>query len=371
MSREVDRLVSGLGRYRLATGARTQAQHRRRLDIVDRLIGWGHRETLVALRDGRLTWFDLEHADLHGRLRELPHTLALRRPWWEAAEAVFGGEAEAGNPTAIRYLVSFRQLLRDEPSLAGRTVEALLDYDWRTVARGWARSGSDWNHLRRAISRLVSRLTYKGHPLWAMTRDRFPVLPEAVRKPEVSIEQCAELCRVSPVGVGTVIGSLVLTGLRRGEWFRWVQVPVLRAVPPAVALEVRGGKNRWAHRSLVVAGRWSSVLRTAASAGVSEGTLREELRRSSAVVGITPLRLHDLRHLTGQYAARAGIPEPVIGSYLGHSPRRRAMQAGAQTPIYTHQEWTAEDAERYARFLEPLGRVLGVVQGIGRIGRRA
>lgn len=330
---EVNRNIPGLpGLFRLPTGAKSAAEHALRLALVEKLVRAGQLDTLLALQEKALSWNDLLEADREGALHHALDRLQLRRPLWAAVESRW---PEPGTSTTRRYRVSFRKLatmgLRELGPRA--RVSDLARVDWAALCRRWPGSPSDWNHVRRAVSRLFTELLYKGHPVWARLRSQFPILAEVEREPDVEVEQLAAFLAAQPDWCRDLTVTLVVTGLRTGELFR----------PPTLGsyvVRVTAGKGRLRKRLVHVdPTAWPFVRRAVADiqAGRSYEAYRYAFDQARAAVGLDDLTRHDLRHVAGQLLEAAGMRLTEIQQILGHTDvkmsaryaRRRVTKRGA------------------------------------------
>lgn len=229
------------------------------------------------------------------------------------------------------------------------TVSDLARVDWQALFDRWPDSGSDWNHVRRAVSRLLSTLL--GHPHHPTRLDiigKIPLADEEERVPELTVEQFWKIVEATPEHARPCYVILAATGMRLGEYLRCTTEHL---VPAKSAIRVPGTKtkrsrrvvelgpeawpwveagvpsplkSRWIHiywwRACVALGfgRYEQVIKDGVPQ-VKAITREDGKREEQPVVRYTGLRLHDLRHVTGQVATDEGATTAQVGDALGHS----------------------------------------------------
>ena len=282
--------------------------------------------------------------------------------------------------TQARYAKSLRKLRRVATTAlpADALVSDLARVDWPALQARWmgggtvGSSGSDWNHLRRAVSRFLSTLL--GHPHHA-TRlaimAQLPVAAEEERVPELTVDEFWALVAAVPAHARPCYVVLAVTMMRLGEYLRCTEahlVPAKHAVRvpgtkstrskrvvevgPAAWPWVEAGipsplQSRWMHlyfwRACVALGhgRYEPVLDAAGEpvlkTVVERGPDGQPRRTQVPRVRYTGLRLHDLRHVGAQVATDEGTTGAQLMDALGHSDpkitaryarRRHAAVAG-------------------------------------------
>lgn len=229
------------------------------------------------------------------------------------------------------------------------TVSDLARIDWEGLFHRWPDSGSDWNHMRRAVSRLLSTLLgHPHHPARLDIMGKIPLGDEEERVPELTIEQFWQLVEATPEHARPCYVVLAATGMRLGEYLRCTPEHLL---PARFAIRVPGTKTkrskrvvelgpkawpwieagipsplktRWIHiywwRACVALGfgRYEQVTKNGV-AQVKAVTRKDGMREERPVMRYTGLRLHDLRHVTGQVATDEGATTAQVGDALGHS----------------------------------------------------
>ena len=138
---------------------------------------------------------------------------------------------------------------------------------------------------------------------------------------------------------------LVLTGMRVSEYLNTTR---FNLKPEIHAIDVAGTKTAGSSAPVyVAASQWKHVLaaipcplgdvRPVPEAGVQYDPRYKRLRRiwtdATKAAGLS-VRLHDLRHCTGQWSVNAGVPEAKVQAALRHATpgmtRRYTMQHDRQ-----------------------------------------
>ncbi len=188
---EVRRRFRGLDKpLRKSTGTPDKKKHRQRVALLEKLEKLEQFELLRAFQNDELTIEDLIEADARGRLGQGIDGVKLAANLWDAVEEILPrmGKAPA---TRHRYQKSFKALQRKAAKQLPDTarVSDLERLDLEELKKEWGASGTDWMHLRRAISRFLSRYLDLYHPFRRRVMKDFPTARENKRKPNVSIEQ--------------------------------------------------------------------------------------------------------------------------------------------------------------------------------------
>lgn len=353
----IDRQISALGgHFRLDTGARSKREHAHRVRLFDTLLErYGALDTIRALQNGTLSWADVLQADREGRLGLMAAELQLRRPLWEAVASVFPTE---GSPTVQRYRRSMDRLRLFGLLAPSAKVVDLALVDWKLLAHRWGASGTDWNHLRRAVSRLITLLSHADHSLWVGMRASIPIQPEHVRMPTQTQADVLRVLRACDEDAAALLRTFLLTGLRGlSELFKRKAV---RFEAPAVQVSL--SKTRWGKREILVDPRgWETVKHGLRAASIGYWSFIYRLDVACNLAQVRALTPHALRHLAGQTLDRAGIPYGVQQSFLGHRP-------ASETHKYTAAPFTAEHA---AKLYDAYGPVFPPTSGVVSIRRKA
>jgi integrase len=260
---------------------------------------------------------------------------------WEAidewADTHCGAEA-----TCQRYRSSFNILQERGVLSRSATIADLAQVDWRTLAAEWPNSGSDFNHLRRAVSKFLSdTLGDLYHPFRRSVIKKIPKRLEQKRVPDLppavfwkAVERSAEWAQ--PIFV-----TLVASGMRVGEYLRCEEIHLL---PHTHSIRVPGTKTEGSADVIRIDERlWPWITRAipcplgappAEWRGVQRDSrykrLLKEWKRVCEAEGVSDPRLHDLRHCTGQWLCSEGVPEARLQAALRHATpsmtRRYSMQ---------------------------------------------
>jgi integrase len=235
--------------------------------LLTTLARGGHVDVLRAVRDGTLTLLDLAGADALGRLRfaladrleaeraaqasaeaaaaPLPPD-PLDRPLWATAldEVIPGMDYESCGPeTKGRYATSIKSLRDREVDFLppSATFRDLLKVDWKTLKTEWNRSAADWNHLRRALSAVLTTLLgFPSHEFRERLMQLVPLRRERARVPRITPELFWQIYDCMPEHARIAIVVLAATGLRVGEYGRLERADLF---PERFELHVPGTKT--------------------------------------------------------------------------------------------------------------------------------
>jgi len=315
----IRRRLARLGIPQLDINARTRVAkvYAARAGVVDQLIADSQVEVLRALASGALAIEVVaSYVREHGAGGSgLAAQVRLASGLWDALEDTLPhmGASEA---TRARYTLSRDQLNRRLP--AGATVRDLLTVDWVTMRAAWTTSASDWMHLRRMLSRFLSvYLGGKHHPVRHEVLARIPRAAEVERVTELSPAQFHRLVEAARPDLRAPLWTLVLTGMRMGEYLRCDREHLR---PAQYGVMVPGSKTAAATALVRVApALWHWI-----DAGVPSPLQYKAFRAAfkaalkAASLPITT-RLHDLRHAHGQWAVQAGAPEAMVQVSLRHT----------------------------------------------------
>jgi len=218
---------------------------------------------------------------------------------------------------------------------------------WPELAAHWSkdRSGSDWNHVRRGVSRFLTiALGDKYHPFRREVVARIPIQREKVRVPDLTPSVFWEIIGKVREDVRPAFVTLVATGLRVGEYLRLTEED-LRPLTRRIVVPIEG---KTGERIVPVAEElWNWV-----SAGVPSPLgyrrLWQHWHDACQAVGLPGLVIHDLRHCAGQWAHEAGVSLAMVKSLLGHSTI-------TMTERYARTQDAGLAASAVARALNPKG----------------
>jgi integrase len=318
-SLRIRRRLSRLGIPVLDINARTRSkkvQHARER-LVDQLVADSQVDVLRALAAGTLAIEAVEaHVREHGASGSgLAAQIRLGVTLWTALEDTLP-HMGASDATRSRYTVSRDQLRKRLP--AGTLVRDLLTVDWAAMKAAWTTSAADWMHVRRMLSRFLSvYLGSKTHPVREQMLARIPRAVEVERTTELTPAEFHRLVGVIREDLRAPLWTLVLTGMRMGEYLRCT-VGDLR--PSLCAVLVPGSKTA-AATGLVYVDKedWHWI-----EAGIPSPVqykafwLAFKAALKAADLPATT-RLHDLRHAHGQWAVQGGAPEAMVQVSLRHT----------------------------------------------------
>ena len=173
-------------------------------------------------------------------------------------------------------------------------------------------------HVRRLLSRFLSLyLQSKTHPVREEILSKIPRAVEVERTTELTPAEFHALVAAAREDLKAPLWTLVLTGMRMGEYLRCT-VDDLR--PARCAVRVPGSKTA-ASTGLVFVDPddWHWI-----EAGIPSPLQYKAFRlafkaalEAAELPGTT--RLHDLRHAHGQWAVQGGAPEAMVQVSLRHT----------------------------------------------------
>lgn len=318
-SYRIDRYFKGVGRIALASGTGDKRKFKKLDVMLTELFEDGHVDLLKAIRDRRISVQEVYQARRSGSLSYLAEGLPLLRPLWEAVDEWVPGSATAPK-SRKRYETSWKALQRHGQISANALVADLEHVDWRALRQAWPNSAEDWNRMRSAVSRFLTMLLGdKYHPFRrkVIHPDRFPRAKESPgRVPDLPpaafwqfVDHCDERIQASVV-------CMAVTGLRLGEYLALEPehlMPLTRGIKvPGTKTELSGDVIRVGDAS------WKWV-EAAVPSPLREKWLRIHFKRAARAFGQPDLRIHDLRHLRGQFLSQEGLPEAQIQVALRHS----------------------------------------------------
>src|SRR5262249_51757857 len=129
----------------------------------------------------------------------------------------------ASDQTRKRYEVSLDALRKKAAASLGEraTIADLERVPWSELRKGWGRSPSDWNHLRRAVSAFLTQiLEDKFHPFRRATITRIPIAIESSRVPDVTPAVFWGIVKQVPKPYKACFVAIAATGMRVGEYLR-------------------------------------------------------------------------------------------------------------------------------------------------------
>ena len=211
----------------------------------------------------------------------------------------------------------------------------------------WGTSGTDWNHLRRALSACLS--TYIGtdrFPYRQIVIDRIPNLVENQRIPDITLEKLGEIVANMTETVRLFAWFIVLSGCRIGEYLRLERRPL---EPTTHAIDIPGTKTSGARRTVYVDPAAWCIVDAAVPCYLQYGQLRRVWLIACAQAGVSGVTPHDLRHLCGQSAADAGMPLSAIKDHLGHATIAMAERCFGGCSKRARRCWVTTSARTLSR----------------------
>lgn len=341
----LDRVFPGVGRLAVASGATTTGEFRKRNDLLTRLYEKGRLDLLTAIRDGSYSVTEVYAADRDNELARLTGDAAvLTRPLFATVDDWIG---TTPGVTERRYKTSFAKLRKHLP--ADATVGALASVEWERLSKTWGGSGSDWNHLRRAVSHFLAHQLGNGsakkgvhHPWRLEVLATFPKLREAERTPDLSPALFWRIVQAAPEHVRAAFVTITALGLRVGEYLRLADTDLL---PVTQSVRIPGTKTEGSAATVRVDERLWPWIKQGVPAPVRYKWLRLYWKRAlAAVEADTTLRLHDLRHCYAQWLTDAGQSEARVQVGMRHA-------TAAMTRRYARQRDGGENARMLADVL--------------------
>ncbi len=266
--------------------------------------------------------------------RDRPTFLSTADQWCAGAKR---------NTSRARYAASFATLKETGVINANSTIEDLGDTNWSELRDRWPNGAADWNHLRRAVGKFLS--VYLG------VHDKFRLrimaeiskAHEAVRVPDLTPELFFKILHAIPERYRAAYVVLLATGLRVGEFLR---LRKHHLKPNTCSIDVPGTKTAASADTIRVAEQLWPWVEAAVPSPLQYKWLRIHFKRACGKVGSPDLRLHDLRHATGQWLVNAGRPEASVQDTLRHS-------TADMTRRYTKQVNRGLDAKVLGDILVP------------------
>lgn len=226
IKQRLERVVPGVGRVSIRTGARDQAEHKARIALFDRLLEAGQLETVTLLINGDLTWLELRQAQRKNRLHSdtLAADIALSRGLWSAIASTLPRMGKEDS-TRDRYDLAFAQLQEKGADFlpANAIVKDLKDVPWREVFAAMSKlSASSRNQVRAGVSAFLTVfLGDKWHPF---RRDVMKAMggKEDVETPpkEITADEFWTNVAKLPEAYQPSVITLAGTGLRIGEFLQ-------------------------------------------------------------------------------------------------------------------------------------------------------
>lgn len=364
-SKKVD-MVTPLGRLNRHTGFYTERQLRACKVAITKVIEDAQLDVLRGLHDGTISFHQLVDADREGKLTgtKVIDTIRVRESLAAAVTRCLKrmGRSEE---TRRRYATSLTKLQRmaDLPAKDGRTIDPstmtvgdLANVDWRAAERlpQW-KSAADWNHVRRAVSALLTVFFgTEHHEFRVQLLESIPLRTERPRIPDLDVAGFWRIVGATPEHARPCYVSLVASGMRLGEYERSdethlieddcaIDVPGTKTAESADRVYVEPELWPWIKAGIPspLGKRWMGIywrracLELGFAREIGTGRFRRmRVKRATSgpyrkgeipeyqTVEITRYkgpRLHDLRHLYAQIADAAGLSNETVMAGLRHT----------------------------------------------------
>lgn len=327
-----------LGELQIRSKA-TGRVHNRRESLIDALISESQIDVLRALKERvisieALDHYAREHKNLGGA--GLLAQVKLNESLFTAMETTVLVMGKSAN-TQKRYDVTrkaFEVMVRNAIG-AEAVVRDLERLPWEEWHRTWTKSAADWMHIRRFISRFLSLyLGSKHHPVRYEIIEMIPTKAEHDREIDITVDEFLLLVEKSRDDVKAAWWTLLLTGMRVGEYLACDESAKLAN---SHQVKVPGTKTAGSVGAVNVAPSLWHWIEAGIPAPLQYKSLRLEFKKAALAIGRPELVLHDLRHAHGQWAVDAGIPEARVQSSLRH-------KNPAMTRRYTKRQGRGEVA---------------------------
>lgn len=371
IKKRLERIVPGIGRVSIRTGARSLEEHKARVALFDRLLEAGQLDTINLLLSGEVSWMELRQAQRKNRLRSdtLAADVALARGLWQAVTSTLPrmGTAPA---TRERYELAFLHLQKHGADFLpdSALVTDLKTVSWADVFANMVElSASSRNQVRRAVSAFLTVfLGDKFHPFRRQITKAMGTLEDDEAPPkEITAEEFWTNLAATHEAVQPTVITLAASGLRVGEFLQCNEMSAKR-LP---LIWVPGGKTGAGERSiapeLLPFAKQSIPCNLAPRPKVWRGVqydarykrIYKAMKAAEEATGI-PWSPHYLRHLYAQLATDE-LPSVLAQQGLGH-------RTSAMTDRYAKRRTTARVSAVVGSALLAAKKVRGKVRGTKR-----
>lgn len=312
------RYVRGVGLIRNHSGTIKPVEFRYRDGILTKLIRLGALDSLRLFKRGALSIGDLITADREGRLEHVARELVLHKPLKAAVDAWLLTAARAKG-SRQRYSVSWNHFLRLKAVGDNAVVRELAGVDYHKLLARWGASDVDWNRFRSALSAFLSRhLGSKMHPFRYEVLGRVPRGVESEgRVPDFDVADFWRIIDKAHEPVRAVYVAFAALGAGYAD-LRPLTKHALRK--KSFTVLVRGRKlGRQEPLEVAVAPSLWQWIEAAIPIALSDKWLRIWWKRACRAAKVKGVRMYDLRHLSGQLAADAGMADSAVAVHLRHS----------------------------------------------------
>lgn len=320
----INRRFNNVGTIKRSLGTKHPRVYRQRVALIEKLHKAEKYELLRAFRDGRVTIEAIVEADARGETGFTLSSLALHDNLWSAFERRIPEMAESKNTTA-RYAKSQRALkLKAKKWLPeDAPVNALATVPWRELKASWGTSGTDWMHLRRAVSRFLTiHLDDVYHPFRREVIKRIPTAKVNKRKVSLAPEQFEEIIGKANPEAAIGFWFLLATGMRGGEYApeRMSELRLTEKCLNARMHTIHNPAQKTDDAEAIhrIDPRIWHIVEAAVPARHGHRYYQDHWRAAADAAGYPHLKLHDLRHVHGQWAIDAKVPESKVQSSFRH-----------------------------------------------------
>lgn len=312
------RYVRGVGLIRNHSGTARAVEFRYRDGILTKLIRLGALDTLRLFKRGALSIGDLVTADREHRLEHVARELVLHRPL-AAAVAEWLPTSARAKGSRQRYGVSWAHFWKLTPLPTGAVVRELAAVDYHKLLGRWGASDADWNRFRAALSAFLSRyLGSKMHPFRYEVLSRVPRGQESEgRVPDLDVADFWRIVDAAHEPVRPVFVAMAVLGAGYAD-LKPLTAHALRRKSCTVL--IRGRKlGRQQPLEVAVAPELWPWIAAAIPLPLSDKWLRKYWKRACRIAKVKGVRMYDLRHLSGQLGADAGLADSAVAVHLRHT----------------------------------------------------
>lgn len=306
-------------------------------------------EVLLAVKRGGLSMAEVAEADRETGLAKsgLLASLALRRKLAAAVDAVLPEKPPCGTQRR-NYYDSLHQLLRLKPFLVRKagtaarlnessSVKDLARVDWPRLQEWWltekeagghGRSPSNWMHLRRAVSWLMTQTLGDVHHIERRNlMGSIPTAEETPREPDLTPAEFWAITELVTEAVADALFTLVVSGMRFGEYLRCTEFNLKPGCRIQVPGNDRSGRRRKTKSAVVgiAPEYWPRVVR-AIPAKRRRGAIYRGFKKAARMVGRGEITVHDLRHCFIQWGLAEGATIPAAQKGARHKDVKMTLR---------------------------------------------
>ena len=330
----INRRFKNVGLIKKSLNTTNLGKYRFRVALIEKLHKLEQYELLreFARKRSKISIEYLVELELRGDLGLGLSSLKLRENLWDAIERQLPTLAES-EATTRRYATSFRALQRKARNYLGdrATVADLEGVNWRKLKAEWKASGTDWMHMRRAVGRFLTiHLGDVYHPFRRKIVKAIPTARIHKRKPSLSLEQFQEILAQVPEEARPAYWCIVATGMRDGEYIACRREHLNSSTR---TLFIPGRKTDESEALVVIDARLWPLVASAIPPRYAIRYYQDKWAAAVKAAKLPRVTIHDLRHVHGQWAINAGVPESMVQGSLRH-------KAAGQTRDYVMQRDT-------------------------------